>query len=75
MIKSIEEGNYKIVTKRSETYRTAPNGEWFDKTVYEVESLERWEDRLDFFEIEILEGNPKSPDYKGQIFLGRNMDS
>jgi len=53
MIKSIEEGNYKIVTKRSETYRTAPNGEWFDKTVYEVESLERWEDRLDFFEIEI----------------------
>ena len=30
---------------------------------------------LEFFEIEILEGNPKSPDYKGQIFLGRNMDS
>ena len=58
MIKSIEEGNYKIVTKRSETYRTAPNGEWFDKTVYEVESFERWEDRLDFFEIlfDIIKG-------------------
>ena len=72
MIKSIEEGNYKILTKRSETYRTAPNGEWFDKTVYEVESSERKEDGyIDFFEIEILEGNPKSPDYKGQIFLGQ----
>ena len=72
MIESIEQGNYKIVTKRLETYRTAPNGEWFDKTVYEVESFERMEDRyIDFFEIEILEGNPKSPDYKGQIFLGQ----
>ena len=73
MIESIEQGNYKIITKRSETYRTAPNGEWFDKTVYEVESSERKEDGyIDFFEIEILEINPKSPDYKGQIRLGIN---
>ena len=72
MTESIEQGNYKIVTKRSETYRTAPNGEWFDKTVYEVESFERMEDRyIDFFEIMIVEGSPKSPTYKGKIFLGQ----
>jgi hypothetical protein len=72
MTESIEQGNYKIVTKRSETYRTAPNGEWFEETVYEVESYERKEDGyIDFFEIEIVEVNPKSPDFKGRIFIGQ----
>mgnify|MGYP003148595282 CR=1 FL=1 len=72
MTESIEQGKYKIVTKRSETYRTAPNGEWFDKIVYEVESYERKEDGyIDFFEIEIVEINPKSPDFEGRIFIGQ----
>ena len=68
----IEQTTYSIVTKKSKTYRTT-SGEWNDKTLYEVERFERSEDgHLESFEIEILEINSKSPDYKGQIRLGIN---